>query len=223
MPRPRSAKSNAPGTPAERLRRVGGHPALDFVNTIDPDEPQPDRLTDYRSLVAWAEAVNLLAPAEAAALRRLAAAEPVQAARWLDAARHLREAAAALFRAAADKRPAARSDLDRLNSWLRRLTPIPDLAPRGSSYVRNTPDRQSELAQPAMRAAVSIADLLTSPDLAHVRMCEAPGCGWVFLDRSPTRRRRWCSMAGCGNRAKAQRHSRRAATGGGTLGRTGPS
>ena len=157
-------------------------------------------------------------PSEAAGLRLRGAAEPADAARWLDAAKALRDAAAALFRAAALQRPAAQADVERLNGWLRRLTPSPALTPWGSSYVRQGPDDQSDLAQPAVRAAVSIADLLTSPDLGHVRTCEAPGCGWVFLDRSPTRRRRWCSMAGCGNRAKAQRHSRRAAKDGGISG-----
>jgi predicted RNA-binding Zn ribbon-like protein len=37
-----------------------------------------------------------------------------------------------------------------------------------------------------------------------IRQCEHPSCVLYFYD--PTGRRRWCSMAGCGNRAKAQRH-----------------
>jgi predicted RNA-binding Zn ribbon-like protein len=54
------------------------------------------------------------------------------------------------------------------------------------------------------------ADLLASPDdLARVRVCagsEAGGCGWLFLDRTKARTRRWCSMQDCGNRAKARRY-----------------
>ncbi|TAL94280.1 MAG: hypothetical protein EPN73_18145 [Paraburkholderia sp.] len=35
---------------------------------------------------------------------------------------------------------------------------------------------------------------------------ECAACSWLFLDLSRSRSRRWCSMATCGNRAKAQRH-----------------
>jgi predicted RNA-binding Zn ribbon-like protein len=35
-----------------------------------------------------------------------------------------------------------------------------------------------------------------------------PDCGWVFAD--PSGRRRWCSMAWCGNRSKVRRHAARA-------------
>jgi predicted RNA-binding Zn ribbon-like protein len=41
-----------------------------------------------------------------------------------------------------------------------------------------------------------------------VRTC--PSCGWLFLDARG--RRRWCSMATCGNRAKVRAHAARTAT-----------
>ena len=31
-------------------------------------------------------------------------------------------------------------------------------------------------------------------------------CGWLFIDSSRGRRRRWCSMKTCGNQAKAARY-----------------
>src|SRR5262249_14749348 len=49
-------------------------------------------------------------------------------------------------------------------------------------------------------------DLLASAPRAAIKFCDGPGCGWLFLDRSPAGRRRWCSMRDCGNRAKARRH-----------------
>ncbi|WP_198925374.1 CGNR zinc finger domain-containing protein [Dictyobacter vulcani] len=39
-------------------------------------------------------------------------------------------------------------------------------------------------------------------------MKECPGnkgCGWLFLDTSKNGRRQWCSMQGCGSRAKRRR------------------
>jgi predicted RNA-binding Zn ribbon-like protein len=43
----------------------------------------------------------------------------------------------------------------------------------------------------------------------RLRICANDACRWVFFDASPTGRRRWCSMASCGNRAKAARHRAR--------------
>jgi hypothetical protein len=44
----------------------------------------------------------------------------------------------------------------------------------------------------------------------RLKRCENPRCGWLFVDRSRNRSRRWCEMATCGNRAKAKRHAHRA-------------
>ena len=52
--------------------------------------------------------------------------------------------------------------------------------------------------------------LLVEADPRRIRRCEGSGCGLWFLDTSRGGRRRWCSMATCGNRAKVARHSRRA-------------
>jgi len=51
--------------------------------------------------------------------------------------------------------------------------------------------------------------LLTSSKRSRVRKCMDDRCGWLFLDTSRNRSRRWCSMKDCGNRAKARRHYRR--------------
>ena len=58
--------------------------------------------------------------------------------------------------------------------------------------------------------ARSAADLLTSDQLGRVRQCaDDRGCGYLFVDTSRNRSRRWCSMKSCGNRAKAKRHYER--------------
>jgi predicted RNA-binding Zn ribbon-like protein len=64
-------------------------------------------------------------------------------------------------------------------------------------------DEQSWL--PAAIAGLDLLDLLR--DRAdRIRRCAHPDCVLWFLDTSRNGTRRWCSMAGCGNRAKAQRH-----------------
>jgi predicted RNA-binding Zn ribbon-like protein len=54
--------------------------------------------------------------------------------------------------------------------------------------------------------ALSAAELLTSDRVDRVRECASETCSWLFLDGSRNRRRKWCDMASCGNRAKARRY-----------------
>ena len=49
------------------------------------------------------------------------------------------------------------------------------------------------------------ADLLCSGRCELIRQCQGGSCGWLYLDRSREKNRRWCSMRDCGNRAKAHR------------------
>ncbi len=56
-------------------------------------------------------------------------------------------------------------------------------------------------------SAVSV--LTAAQELERVELCPGEDCGWLFLDESKNRRRRWCSMETCGNRAKARRHYQR--------------
>jgi predicted RNA-binding Zn ribbon-like protein len=59
--------------------------------------------------------------------------------------------------------------------------------------------------------ALDAARMLGTPgERARLRVCASPTCSARFYDRSPAGRRRWCSMTGCGNQAKARRHRARA-------------
>ncbi|MEU2587425.1 CGNR zinc finger domain-containing protein [Streptomyces avermitilis] len=58
---------------------------------------------------------------------------------------------------------------------------------------------------PAWLAARDYLELLTTaPD--RIRRCAHDTCILHFFDTSRNGTRRWCSMAACGNRAKASRH-----------------
>jgi predicted RNA-binding Zn ribbon-like protein len=54
-------------------------------------------------------------------------------------------------------------------------------------------------------------DLLSGPLATRVRECAAEDCALLFVDASRPGRRRWCSMEGCGNRAKTTSYRRRQA------------
>jgi len=59
--------------------------------------------------------------------------------------------------------------------------------------------------------ARSGAELIADGAASRLRRCGNPNCQLLFCDDSRTHRRRWCSMAHCGNRSKvaafAKRHS----------------
>ena len=71
---------------------------------------------------------------------------------------------------------------------------------------RTAPSIERLVLWPVVWSAVR---LLSSPELASVRKCAAPGCGWLFVDGTKNGSRRWCSMSVCGNRDKVRRYRRR--------------
>ncbi|MFZ6646107.1 CGNR zinc finger domain-containing protein [Undibacterium sp. TJN25] len=57
--------------------------------------------------------------------------------------------------------------------------------------------------------AQSVAELLAKSAPSALCKCENPECSLLFQDKTKSRRRRWCSMAICGNRHKAANYRRR--------------
>jgi predicted RNA-binding Zn ribbon-like protein len=78
------------------------------------------------------------------------------------------------------------------------------------------PELTPEVDDPADLIAWLAADdylRLLERDPARIRACAHPDCVLHFYDISRKANRRWCSMAGCGNRAKAARHYARSKSG----------
>src|SRR5919202_3631184 len=181
---------------------VGGHPALDFCNTrAGWGDPQPkEYLTAPGVLGLWAYDNGLL-PAPPAQ----AAGEEETLARALA----LREAlyGCALHRGTPEQWRLVTAEAVAARTLGR-------LAPGGPGEpARWLPPAGAGPAATALALVATAAeDLLTSSLAPFVAACPGEGCGWLFADRRG--RRRWCSMAACGNRAKARRHAERRGTGG---------
>jgi predicted RNA-binding Zn ribbon-like protein len=187
---------------------VGGNAALDFANSLrgrDDGVPRGDHLNGYDDLVAWGEGAGLIDRREGKRLKAEAARRPRESAQAFGRAIALRETIYRLFRALADGRRPARADLDALNAALAASLPHQRLVEAEDGFGwgwEDTPDLNRVL-WPVLRAA---AELLTSDRLPRVRECGGDHCGWLFLDETKNRSRRWCEMSVCGNRAKARRH-----------------
>jgi predicted RNA-binding Zn ribbon-like protein len=121
----------------------------------------------------------------------------------------LREALYGIFSALAHGRSVREQDLACLNQALREALPNLRLDLHGKSLVWHWRQDGTALTSPLWPIARAAADLLTTESQAPVRECAGAQCAWLFLDCSRGRSRRWCSMASCGNRAKARRHYHR--------------
>jgi predicted RNA-binding Zn ribbon-like protein len=188
-----------------RFDFCGGHIAIDFTNTVGDRGADPEEhFNTFNDVLAWAEARGVLARRAAAALRRDAASDPQGAGRALRKAVELREALYGVLDAAASKRQPAARDLDVLNAYVSATFQGAAVVRSGAHFTLDTPRRPGldDLLRPVVRAAV---DLLTSEQLEHVGRCADESCGWLFLDTTRSRTRRWCDMKACGNRNKVRR------------------
>jgi predicted RNA-binding Zn ribbon-like protein len=199
----------APGKPEENLKLESGWLCLDFANTADwhLSEHPTERLTSYAELMAWARSIGLLPDRTAQQLLRAAEQRPVEAARVLDRAVALREAIYHICVAVAGGHSPAEDDQAALNAELGRSLARSRLVWNKANFDWGRQGEDGDLDQMLWWVVRSTTDLLTSEDLQRVGVCaDDRGCGWLFHDTSRNRTRQWCSMRGCGNRAKAKRH-----------------
>lgn len=201
------------------LPLVGGHPALDLVNTIERGgNPSPhDHLSDSSVLLRWSVRVGVLSDAEAGQVQRAWQDGPAAAHAGLAAARDIREGLhlvlLALVTDADGGTPgdpvAAGAALVALHErWA-------GAAARARLVLDSSRVRLAYGTSPAMlvpdRVVEAALDVMLTADLTRVRRCPVGegGCGWLFLDQSRNGSRRWCRMADCGNTVKARRLTER--------------
>jgi predicted RNA-binding Zn ribbon-like protein len=185
---------------------LGGRLCLDFVNTIDPREPAGhDFLPDYAHLLAWAIDAAVLDDEQIRRVRAAQRLRPKQAAKVHAAAIELRETLYRVLRAAAERRPPSRRDAETVAAGAAHLQTRRRLwAPEVTWHWEWSED--DPLRLPCLIVLDDALDLLTGADVNRLGVCAGEACGWLFADATKNHSRRWCSMAGCGNRAKSRRH-----------------
>jgi predicted RNA-binding Zn ribbon-like protein len=198
------------GAGSKRFDMSGGHIALDFVNTLGGRiGDRKERLPNYAALLAWTEEAKILPKRRIEALLEQAGRTPGQAIRVLREAIALRAALFEVFSAVAERRVVPDNALGKLNTCLIEGASFVRLAHQGRQFGWDWGGSNAQLNAMLWPVARAAADLLTSADLAKLRMCAADDCEWLFLDTTRNRRRRWCDMQTCGNRVKARRHYER--------------
>jgi predicted RNA-binding Zn ribbon-like protein len=193
-----------------QFKLVGGHPALDFINTVHDwtASEQHDYLSEFADAIRFGEAVGLLTRADDLRLpRRTPHVE-------LRRLRELRALLKRIFQMRLSGEAPSSADLGELSANLAEAAQATRLmvATRTHrshqvSVIREITAGKAGDGLLRLKIVEAAVTLLVSDAMLRVKSC--PTCGWLFLDVSKNGSRRWCSMDTCGAVAKARRYYRR--------------
>lgn len=187
---------------------IGENLALDYVNTQRVRDNQiVDQIEDYATLVSWLAQAHVLNPAQAKAALKQGRGTTGQ--RVHAQAHILRAALHTMAESIVASRLVPRPSLDIINEVLRHGATYVQVERRRGGFEKHAHADRTEALQLLVPIAEAAVDLLCQGNLALVKKCDNPHCILYFYDTTKNHARRWCSMAGCGNRMKAAAHYRR--------------
>jgi predicted RNA-binding Zn ribbon-like protein len=164
--------------------------AVDLVNSHDP--------------VAGVETLDGSAAAEALLVARGWVVDRPLSASEVERLRSLRPRLRLVFGA-----PAQKSVVD-LNRMLRELGAQPQLTDHDGEWHWHYSRPGGSLAERvATNCVVALLAVIADEGAARLRVCEAAGCGRVFIDASKPGTRRFCDAKSCGNKTHASAYRRR--------------
>ncbi len=193
--------------PPRPFKLIGGQLSLDFTNTVAwrGREIQEDNLNTYQDLLDWSTLAGIIGDDDARELSREGSIQIEDAKRVLDRAVELREAIYRVFSTKVSNESVSDFDLVTINRELREALTRLRLSADSEGYTLDFGWGVSTLDRMLWTIVRAASDLLTSEELSRVSRCASDDCGWLFIDTSKNRSRRWCDMKDCGNRSKARR------------------
>ncbi|MFF4892301.1 CGNR zinc finger domain-containing protein [Micromonospora chersina] len=182
-----------------RFGHIAGDRMLDLVNTVAwrlDGRDRTENLKTFSDVVDWCVESDLISAAEAVALRDLAGRDDARAERERQQVVDARERVyAALF----EDDPGAAADLA---DMYRAAIAAAELVRTDDRW--HWRDRETDLRLPRDRIVRGLLALVQRDDLDRLHQCEDARCGWVYLDTSPRRNRRWCNTKDCGDRNRSR-------------------
>jgi len=168
-------------------------------------------------LVLFLEATRIISPQRSALLLQLPESDPQSAHALLQHASSFRDTLRRIFLAFIRREPPKPEAIEAINELLRVTEGHDELHLDAGRWRIEFVARESGLEWLLAAIARSAAEIVAEGPEARVRICANPDCGLLFYDASRTKRRRWCSMAVCGNRHKVASFARKHASTGRTL------
>jgi len=200
-----------PPSRAGAVALIAGDLALDFANSESGRgfPSRQDHLQAPAHVADWLEHAGVLDPAATAELRARLVADPGLAATLLAEARRLRGDVHAVATAIARRADPPRAALDDLAALHARWLAAARLAPDGARHGWRWRLADAPLAAVLGPVALAAVSLVAERDPTRIKECAGVACGWLFYDETKNKRRRWCEMEVCGNRAKQRRRAAR--------------
>lgn len=186
----------------------GNNLSLDFVNTCEyrNTDKEIEWIASYADALCWAEHAAILSPSVAGKLA--AAVESGAAASLRDQIVRSREKLYDVFLSVIDGKEDPVDEIRSFNELYQSVHQHIEISRETAAWAWAFPDvsvKPLGFLQPVVHAA---GDLIVAGDLRRLKRCSDPSCGWLFYDTSKNNSRRWCSMKGCGNRAKVSKFYR---------------
>jgi predicted RNA-binding Zn ribbon-like protein len=201
----------APEMPKSATRRplLGGRLSVDFVNASPPNAE-----LSWDHLIHFLNSTNIISAERGTQLLGLPQADPQAAGSLLLKATRLGFALRKAFTAMLRKQRMAGEWIEPVNEILRITEGHDELVGQDSNWKIEFVAREGGLDWLLAAIARSGAEIISEGTQARLRLCANPHCGLFFYDDSRTHRRRWCSMAVCGNRSKVAAFARKHASAG---------
>ncbi|GGB67411.1 CGNR zinc finger domain-containing protein [Shewanella inventionis] len=183
----------------KKFALLGNNLAIDFINTqVIQNGELVDMLGVPADINHWAQQVGYTLTSDVT-INDLATVKI------------LREGLKTLVLAAIEGTNPSKDELVILNYYLEehRTHQQLEINPETGELRLAVNNNKAHLSSLLANVAYEGAQLLASSQVSYVKSCSNPECVLLFLDTSRTKRRRWCSMDTCGNRAKVARHYRK--------------
>ncbi|WFU11254.1 CGNR zinc finger domain-containing protein (plasmid) [Rhizobium sp. CB3090] len=195
---------------------VGDAAGLDFLNSVATPVDAPfEWLNDGEGFIQWLREAGLVPERRLQSIIRNAM--PGELESLAAQARSLREWFRGFVREHKGK-PLDASALDQLeplNRLLARDEQFRQIVTadeeKGATRLRWSMERQWKSPDALLSpVAEAMGELVCTEEFSDIKACEGHNCTLLFIDRTRGKKRRWCSMAVCGNRAKQAAHRARA-------------
>jgi predicted RNA-binding Zn ribbon-like protein len=205
------AEPQYPPSRAAALPLVGGALAFDLTNTSSGRGGPKwlEHLQTAENVIDWARHAKILTARDASGLRRRLAADRRLGSTLLEGVRALRELIHTIgveIAATATARPKPMRELVRIHAD---CIACARLVRSGSTFAWVWDPAESPREAILGPVVLSGLSVLTGSDLTRIKRCPGDHCGWLFFDLTKNKRRRWCEMEVCGNRAKQKRRRAR--------------